>query len=118
VIYCFDLDNTLFETSGMDYKNSVPIRSRIKIVNQLFDSGAKIIIDPARGSGRHNSQRMIRKLEELTVRQLKEAGCRYHILRVAKKFPAECYVDDKAMDAETFFEEFINHSNQLEEEQG
>ena len=49
--FCFDLDDTLCETSGCDYENCKPHRDRIEFVNKLYDQGHTIFIDSARGSG-------------------------------------------------------------------
>ena len=49
-IYCFDIDGTIFRTSGSDYPNSRPIAERIAVVNQLFDDGHEITLFTARGT--------------------------------------------------------------------
>ena len=43
MIYCFDLDDTLCRTEGMDYENAKPIQKRLDRVNKLYDEGHTII---------------------------------------------------------------------------
>lgn len=96
--YIFDLDNTLCITQGNDYEHSEPLYDRIEIVNQLYFEGHHIIIDTGRGleSGID--------WQEYTENQLRLWGVRYHELRVAKKLKYHYYVDDRAFNAEEFFE--------------
>ena len=37
MVYCFDLDGTLCNTDGNNYKDSTPKKERIEIVNSLYD---------------------------------------------------------------------------------
>jgi predicted mannosyl-3-phosphoglycerate phosphatase (HAD superfamily) len=37
-----DVDNTITETSGMDYQNAKPIYDKIEIINKLYDLGHTI----------------------------------------------------------------------------
>ena len=37
-----DVDNTITETSGMDYQNTKPIYDKIEIINKLYDLGHTI----------------------------------------------------------------------------
>ncbi len=48
-IICFDLDNVICKTVGKNYKNSKPILKSIKLINELYDDGYKIIVFTARG---------------------------------------------------------------------
>ena len=45
-----DVDNTITETSGMDYQNAKPIYAKISIINKLYDLGHTITYWTARGS--------------------------------------------------------------------
>jgi hypothetical protein len=89
-IYCFDVDNTLCFTEGMDYKNSKPISSRIAKVNSLYQQGHTIKIFTARGSGSGIDWR------ELTTNQLDHWGLLYHEL-IMMKPAADFYIDDRAI---------------------
>lgn len=94
--YIFDLDGTLC-TKEKDHKKSKPFEERINYVNQLYAEGNDIMIDTARGSETGINWK------ELTKKQLKEWGVKYHRLRVGEKLHADCYVDDKAQNSNQFF---------------
>jgi ribonucleotide monophosphatase NagD (HAD superfamily) len=86
--YCFDIDGTVFHTSGSDYENSRPIQHRIDVVNQLFEEGHEITFFTARGTTTGIDWR------ELTERQLKDFGVKFHRLILGKPH-ADLYIDDK-----------------------
>lgn len=102
MIYVFDLDNTLCLTNrkldgDWDYLNSKPYLDRIVMVNKLFETGNRIIIETARG----NSSKINWYLE--THNQLTTWGLKFHELRTGVKFGADYYVDDKAINSKDFF---------------
>ena len=102
MIYCFDLDKTLCraiksKTKEVLYRKATPLKSRIEKVNDLYDEGHTIIIDSARGSVTG------RDWEELTKKQLKDWGVKYHKMRVGVKFYADKYIDDKGSKDIDFF---------------
>lgn len=103
--YVFDIDGTLCtKIEGYDYETSKPIKERIDIVNQLYEQGNTIIMQTARGMGRHdnNPQKAIEGFYALTAEQLKNWGVKYHMLFLGK--PAgDIYVDDKGIRDEDFF---------------
>lgn len=94
--YCFDLDNTLCETSGRDYENSKPIFHRIEKLNRLFDEGHYIFIYTARGMGfyKENVQRIEKEYREMTEKNLAEWGIKYHKLLFGKP-GYDIIIDDK-----------------------
>ena len=94
--YCFDIDGTVFHTSGSDYENSQPIQHRIDVVNQLFEEGHEITFFTARGTTTGIDWR------ELTERQLKDFGVKFHRLILGKPH-ADLYVDDKGSNDKHFF---------------
>lgn len=100
--YCFDLDGTLCQNSsevGRNfYLDAEPIRKRIAAVNALYDAGHIIIVDTARGSVSGDSWLV------QTKAQLDGWGLKYHRLRCGDKLAADIYVDDRAINAEVFFE--------------
>lgn len=96
--YCFDLDGTLCNNTYGKYEEALPFVERIKKVNKLFNDGHHIIVDTARGSTTGIDWR------EVTEKQLKKWGVKYHELRVGVKFMADFYIDDKAIHDEYFFE--------------
>jgi len=90
MIYIVDIDGTicLSPPSG-DYTQSQPLQERIDRVNQLYDQGNTIIYWTARGMSRGLD------FSELTEKQLKQWGCKYHELRMRKP-SYDVWVDDKA----------------------
>tara|TARA_Y100000768_G_C23959955_1_gene674775 strand:- start:127 stop:426 length:300 start_codon:yes stop_codon:yes gene_type:complete len=97
MVYCFDLDGTLCNTDGNNYKDSTPKKERIKIVNTLYEDGHTIIIDTARGcvSGKNYFF--------FTMEQLKSWGVKFHTLRTGVKFGADVFIDDKGIQDQRFF---------------
>jgi hydroxymethylpyrimidine pyrophosphatase-like HAD family hydrolase len=99
MVYCFDLDGTLCNTDGNNYKDSIPKKERIKIVNTLYEDGHTILIDTARGcvSGKNYFF--------YTMEQLKSWGVKFHTLRTGVKFGADIFIDDKGMKDQRFFKD-------------
>ena len=94
-IYCFDIDETICRTDGLDYALAVPILNRIKKINFLYDNGHTIKFYTARGTKTN-----IVWTDE-TVMQLNNWGVKYHELSFGKPF-ADFYVDDKAINDKDF----------------
>ncbi len=104
IIYV-DLDGTLcdnkelpdFSDSATDYKKAVPLKSRINIINQLFDEGHEINIWTARGalSGIDHT--------ELTKQQLLDWGIKHTTCQVGNKPHFDMYICDKSFNSETYF---------------
>ena len=103
--YVFDIDGTLCTKAvDFDYDASEPIQDRIDVVNHLYDAGNTIIMQTARGMGRHdnNPQKAIEEFYAMTTEQLKSWGVKYHQLFLGK--PAgDIYIDDKGIRDEDFF---------------
>ena len=99
MVYCFDLDGTLCNTDGNNYKDSTPKKERIEIVNTLYDKGHTILIDTARGcvSGKNYFF--------FTMEQLKSWGVKFHTLRTGIKFGADIFIDDKGIKDQRFFKD-------------
>lgn len=95
--FCFDLDETLCRTRGLNYEKSEPIQERIDFVNSLHAQGHTIIVDTARGSVTGEDWTSV------TTDQLNGWGLKYHTLRCGHKFAADVYIDDKAFNSEDFF---------------
>jgi len=95
--YCFDLDDTLCITNGMDYEDSKPIKERINKVNNLYNEGNTILIDSARGTKTGICW------TKKTKKQLKTWGLKYHLLRCGSKFAADLYIDDKGVNTREWF---------------
>jgi hypothetical protein len=85
-----DVDNTITETSGMDYQNAKPIYEKIEIINKLFDQGHTITYWTARGSVSGIN------FYEITKSQLNDWGAKHHNFIVGK--PAfDILIDDKTI---------------------
>ena len=98
--YCFDIDGTLCTTQGSDYANSTPNFDRIRVVNNIFDSGHRVILFTARGSTTGIDW------YELTLKQITTWGIKFHELRLGKP-SADFYIDDKGITDLDFFREFL-----------
>ena len=96
MIYCFDIDGTLFDTPGGDYYASKPKHERIAEVNRLYAEGHTIKLYTARGSETGADWR------EVTLAQLFGANVYYHELIMGKPH-ADIYVDDKGISDMEFF---------------
>jgi hypothetical protein len=91
-----DIDNTIFYTEDTNYSQSKPIFKNIEKINKLYDMGHHIIYWSSRGVGSGIDYR------ELTIKQLDAAGCKYDSLELNKPL-FDIFIDDKAINSETFF---------------
>ena len=71
-VFCFDLDNIIYKTNVRNYKNSIPNKKAIKLIDHLFQSGHIIIIFAARYMGRYNDNLNLAKKKgcKFTIKQL------------------------------------------------
>lgn len=90
----FDLDDTICK--GKPYTNSKPVNSMIKIVNDLYHDGHKIIIYTARGMGSIGFKEAVKQYWDLTVQQLLDWNVNYHEL-VFGKIHYDLIICDKAI---------------------
>jgi len=89
--FCFDIDGTICSNTEGEYTKAKPYKERIKKINQLHESGNKIIFYTARGSTTNKDW------TELTKKQLNQWGVKYDDV-FFKKPTADIYVDDKHND--------------------
>ena len=89
-VFCFDVDDTICK-GGVEYEKATPFKKVIKRINELYDCGNTIIISTSRGS------RSGKDWTDLTKKQLKKWGVKYHELQVGKKPPATVFVDDRSI---------------------
>lgn len=88
IIYV-DIDETIARTpTTRDYSKSIPIKENIKKINKLYDKGDTIVYWTARGSTTRTSW------FDITQKQLKKWGCKFHELRMGKP-PFDLLIDDK-----------------------
>ena len=97
--YVFDIDGTICSNVNGDYEKSTPFLDRIKIINNLYKEGHKIIFHTARGMGRGSDPNLFK---DLTLNQLKEWGVNYNKLIMGKP-SGDIYIDDKGVNDEKFF---------------
>tara|TARA_R110002167_G_scaffold123973_1_gene303145 strand:- start:735 stop:1055 length:321 start_codon:yes stop_codon:yes gene_type:complete len=102
--YVFDIDGTICSTTSGDYEQALPYTDRINKINKLYDEGNTITFQTARGMGRSNNCTVtaIAEFRDLTKKQLKEWGVKYHDLFLGKP-SGDIYIDDKGVDDESFF---------------
>jgi len=87
-----DVDNTICRTTGTDYPNAKPIAENISRFNKLFDEGNRIVYWTARGMKSGINWR------ELTEKQFREWGVKYHELRLDKP-SFDVFIDDRVINA-------------------
>jgi len=88
---CIDIDGVLATIVPPNrYHDAEPLHDAIASVNELFDAGHEIVLFTARGSATGIDW------HDLTERQMREWGVRYHRL-VFGKPAADYYVDDRAL---------------------
>lgn len=93
-----DIDETIcFYKGERDYNLAVPDKDRIEKINMMYDEGNEITYWTARGS--------VTKIDwyDVTKKQLKEWGCKYHNLSVGEKPHFDLYICDKVINSEDFF---------------
>ena len=100
MIYIFDIDGTLCSlVKNAEYNKAQPLKERIKKVNDLYNEGHYIKLYTARGSTTGINW------EEITKKQLKEWDLKYHELLMNCKPHGDLFVDDKAINADLFFDQ-------------
>ena len=108
--YCIDIDGTICSpTVGRDYHKAKPWKDRIATINKFYDDGHHITYFTARAMGRFSDQphsiasvKAEGVLFELTEKQLKDWGCKYHELIMGKPH-ADYFIDDKGINSDEFF---------------
>ncbi len=97
MIYRVDIDETICNTpDDRDYSKAVPILGRIDKINILYDEGNTIVYWTARGTGSGIDWR------EVTEKQFKEWGVKYHELHFGKPV-YDLFIDDKNINSKEYF---------------
>lgn len=83
------------------YEGCLPIRENIKIVNNAYDAGYKIVLYTSRGMGQFNGdvERCDKELRPITTKHLKQWEVKYHQL-IFGKIHFDVFVDNKARNSE------------------
>lgn len=98
--FCIDIDGTICTTTtDHKYELAKPNEQMIKLINKLYDQGHTIKMHTARGMASGM------EFEDITKKQLKEWGVKYHEL-IMKKPMGDYYIDDKAMTPLEFLVKF------------
>lgn len=90
MIIFVDIDETIcFYEGERNYPDAIPNLENIEKINKLYDEGHEITYWTARGT--------VTKIDwmEVTYKQLKEWGCKYHRLSVGLKPHYDLLICDK-----------------------
>jgi uncharacterized HAD superfamily protein len=107
--YAIDIDGTICSPiTGRNYEEAEPWFNRIGVVNKLYNEGHTIVYFTARGMGRFDGDpdaatKAAELLTDLTEKQLKSWGCKYHKLILGKPH-ADYFIDDKGINSNDFFD--------------
>jgi hypothetical protein len=96
MVYYIDIDNTICQTIGSNYEQSIPIKQRILKINNLYKQGHTVVYWTARGS---NSGK---DWKTFTERQLDNWGCLRHNILMNKP-SYDILIDDKSINSEDYF---------------
>ncbi|MDC3072908.1 hypothetical protein OA320_02955 [Prochlorococcus sp. AH-716-O10] len=100
MIYVFDIDGTLCSlVKNAEYTKAQPLKERIKKVNNLYNEGHYIKLYTARGSTTGINW------EETTKKQIEKWNLKYHELLMNCKPHGDLFIDDKAVNADLFFDQ-------------
>ena len=101
-----DIDDTICTTNGdLDYSKAKPIKRNIKHINKLFDMGHKITFWSARGSETGIDW------EDITKKQFKVWGVKYHKLILGEKPVFDLLIDDRAVNVRDLNQELASSLN-------
>ena len=103
--YVVDIDGTICTLTDGKYENALPVQERIDQINKLYSEGHTVVYFTARGMHRTNNDPKLVEIlfRDITERQLKQWGCKYHHLIMGKP-SADFYIDDKGINSYDFFE--------------
>lgn len=101
--FLVDIDGTICTNTHGDYKNAQPFMDRIAHFNKLYDEGHEIHYWTARGGNSGVDWSV------LTRQQLTEWEVKCTSWKVGKP-PYDLWIDDKAINSETYFENLTNRS--------
>ena len=69
--YVIDIDGTICSLTDGNYKEAIPLQSRIDKVNELYDEGNTIVFQTARGMGRSkNSSALYARSKRIISRKI------------------------------------------------
>jgi hypothetical protein len=101
VKYLVDIDGTICSLTDGKYEEAIPFVDRIKYLNEMYDKGHTIVYWTARGGNSGKDWSL------LTKQQLFDWNVKYNEL-LFNKPTYDIWIDDKAMNAERFFDDIDN----------
>ena len=101
--YLIDIDGTICNNTHGDYQSAVPFVDRIAHFNNLYDQGHEIHYWTARGGNSGVDW------TTLTRQQFANWQVKYTTLKLSKPV-YDIWVDDKAINVETYFEDLVNRA--------
>lgn len=96
MVYVFDIDGTICTNTNGEYESAIPFQDVINCINRLYSGGHTIKMMTARGATSGIDW------TEVTAKQLFGWGVNYHELIMNKKPYGDVYVDDKAININSF----------------
>ena len=102
--YIVDIDGTICTHTNGDYRRAEPLLDRIAYFNDLFDQGHEIHYWTARGGNSGIDW------TTLTRQQIDNWQVKFTTLKLGKPV-YDAWIDDKAFNCDTFFEDVKRHSS-------
>ena len=102
--YIIDIDGTICSHTNGDYSTAEPFLDRIAYFNNLYDQGHEIHYWTARGGNTGIDW------TDLTHQQIAVWQAKHTSLKLGKPV-YDLWIDDKAFNCDTFFEEVKKHSS-------
>jgi len=96
-----DIDGTICSTTDGSYEKAIPNYKMISAINKLYDDGCIINYWTARGTTTNIDW------TDVTKKQLKLWGCKYHEVKLGKPF-YDLFIDDKCIVADDFLKNGIS----------
>ena len=93
---CYYDEIVITREKGKDYSSAKPYKERIEKINKLYDEGHEITYWTARGTMTGI------KWFNVTLKQLKEWGCKFHELKMGKPY-YDLFIDDKNINCDAYF---------------
>lgn len=110
--FCFDIDNTIVKFEDhRDYENFKPDKEMVRIINDLYSQGHKIVLYTARGLQSVGPDRIEAEILPSLIQNLENIGLKYDELLTHKPV-YDWIIDDKAIDPFKF--KLMYHSKTLE----
>ena len=104
--YCFDIDGTIC-TTNCHYKDAKPYKNVINKINNLYNSGNRIILFTSRGSGSGIDW------YDFTKKQVDGWGVKHHELLLGKP-QYDIFIDNRAINNKDWYKK-VGVTNEIKE---